>query len=226
MRRRAGESTETFIVAGVVPATLHDLFDGEPEPHLYAPFGANYRASMNLFVATASGTDAAATLRTIQRELRQLDSRLPVLTARTMTTHRDASLSQWAVKAAAVLFTTFAALALLLATIGIYGLKAHEVARRTREIGIRMALGATGADVTRLVVTEGSRTTAIGLFTGLLLALGLGALMSSLLYQVSPFDPVTMALSAGVLAGATLLASYLPARRATRIAPVEALRTD
>jgi predicted permease len=226
MARRTGEAEQTFIVAGIVPGTLHDLFDPEPEPHLYGAYGSNYQASMNLLVATAPNADAASTLALIQRELRQLDARLPIVTARTMSAHRDASLPQWGLKAAALLFSTFAALALLLASIGIYGLKAYEVARRTREIGIRMALGATGADVTRLVVREGARTTAIGLIVGLLLAVGLGRLMSSLLYEVSPADPATLAIAVAVLTAATLLASYLPARRATRVAPVQALRTE
>jgi predicted permease len=226
MARRTGEAEQTHIVAGIVPGTVHDLFEREPEPHLYGPYGANFQASMNLLVATAPGADAAATLGLIQRELRQLDGRLPIVTARTMATHRDASLPQWGVKAAAVLFSTFAALALLLATIGIYGVKAYEVARRTREIGIRMALGATGADVTRLVVSEGFRTMAVGLIGGLLLAIGLGRLMTGLLYNVSPSDPPTMVFAAAALAAAALLASYLPARRATRITPVQALRTE
>jgi predicted permease len=223
---RRPDSSDVFVVAGVVPATRHDLFDREPEPHLYLPYGSQYRASMNLLVAATPGTDAPAALGTILRELQQLDPRLPIVTARTMAAHRDASLPQWGVKAAAVLFSTFAALALLLATIGIYGLKAYEVARRTREIGIRMALGATGADVTRLVVREGFRTTVIGLAGGLLMAFGLGRLLTSLLYNVSPSDPATMVIATAVLAAATLLASFIPARRATRVAPVQALRTE
>jgi putative ABC transport system permease protein len=114
---------------------------------------------------------------------------------------------------------------LLLAAIGVYGLKAYDVARRTREIGIRIALGATAGNVMALVLRDGVRTTLVGLAVGLLLALGLGRLVSGLLYQVSPFDPATIAVAAA-LAGATLIATYLPARRATRIAPLEALRTD
>jgi ABC-type antimicrobial peptide transport system permease subunit len=117
-------------------------------------------------------------------------------------------------------------LALLLATIGVYGLKAYDVSRRRREIGIRMALGATVSSVQWLVIGEGLRTTLIGLCAGVLLALGLGKLVSGLLYRVSPFDPVVMISAAVVLSTSAILACYFPARRATRVVPLEALRTE
>jgi ABC-type antimicrobial peptide transport system permease subunit len=124
------------------------------------------------------------------------------------------------------MFSAFGALALLLATIGVYGLKAYDVSRRTREIGIRMALGATTTDVERMVLSEGMKTTVIGLAIGLLLAAGIGKLVSGLLYRVSPFDPVILTAAAFVLSTATMVACYLPARRATRVAPTEALRAE
>ena len=226
LRRGTGQTAETFLVAGIVPSVKQDIYDVDPPLHLYAAYGSRFRAAMWLHVAVAPGQDEAALLGTIQRELRQMDNRMPVLSARTMTTQRDVSLTHWAARAAAVMFSTFGALALLLAAIGIYGLKAYEVARRTREIGIRIALGATPRDVAALVLREGLLTAIAGLAVGLLLALGCGRLVSGLLYQVSPFDPVTIALAAMSLAAATLLATYLPARRATRIAPLEALRTE
>ena len=129
-------------------------------------------------------------------------------------------------RTAAALFSTFGVLALLLATIGVYGLKAYDVSRRTREIGIRMALGATAANVQQLVLREGARTTVIGLSIGLLLAAGAGKLVSGLLYHVSPFDPVVLGVAMAVLSTATLVACYLPARRATRVVPLEALRSE
>src|SRR5207302_8683618 len=128
--------------------------------------------------------------------------------------------------AAATMFSTFGALALFLATIGVYGLKAHDVSRRTREIGIRMALGATSGSVERLVMREGFRTTAIGLTIGLALAAAIGRLVSGLLYRVSPFDPAILIIAAGVLSTAAMLACYLPARRATRVVPLDALRSE
>src|SRR5262249_41368665 len=153
---------------------------------------------------------------TIKREFQSIDPQLPILSARTMTEHRYRSFTEWSVRAAAAMFSTFGALALLLATIGVYGLKAYDVSRRTREIGIRMALGATTGDVARLVLGEGVRTTVVGLVVGALLAAGVGKLASSLLYRVSPFDPVVLSIAAAVLTSAALVACYVPARRATR----------
>jgi ABC-type antimicrobial peptide transport system permease subunit len=167
-----------------------------------------------------------ATLAAVRRDLQALDPQLAVLWARTMTMHRDASISAWSVRAAAVLFSAFGVLALLLATIGIYGLKAYDVSRRTREIGIRMALGATASDVKRLLVREGVRTTAIGLVVGVGLAAGIGKLASGLLYRVSPVDPIVLTTAAVVLSAAAVLATYFPARRATRIVPLDALRAE
>ncbi len=143
-----------------------------------------------------------------------------------MTQHRDRSITEWAARAAATLFSVFGTLALLLATIGVYGLKAYDVSRRTREIGIRMALGATAANVQQLVLREGMRTTLIGLAIGLLMAAGIGKLVSGLLYRVSPFDPLVLTIAIVVLSTASLLACYLPARRATRVAPTDALRAE
>jgi ABC-type antimicrobial peptide transport system permease subunit len=100
------------------------------------------------------------------------------------------------------------------------------VSRRTREIGIRMALGSTGGGVMWLVLREGVGLTAAGLTAGILIALAIGQMVGSMLYQVSPFDPQVLGLSALLLAGATLVACYLPARRATRVAPMQALRTE
>ena len=224
--RGTGRSAETYLVAGIVPSVKQDIYDLNPPPHLYTAYGSRFRGAMWLHVAVAPGQDEAALLGTIQRELRQMDSRVPALSARTMTTQRDLSLTHWAARAAAVMFSTFGALALLLAAIGVYGLKAYDVARRTREIGIRIALGATSRNVAALVLREGLLTALAGLAIGLLLALACGQLVSGLLYQVSPFDPATIAVAAAALAAATLLATYFPARRATRIAPLEALRTE
>jgi len=226
--RDDGASPQRFIVVGVAPATRQDLFasPADPRPHLYAAYGSVFRSRMLLHVRTAEAASDTALLATIQRELRQLDPRLPILAAQTMTSHRDASISEWAVRAAAVLFSAFGVVALLLATIGVYGLKAYDVSRRTREIGIRMALGATSADVERLVMREGVRTTVAGLAVGLALAAGIGKLVSGLLYRVSPFDPAILAVAAAVLSTAAMLACYLPARRATRVVPLDALRCE
>jgi predicted permease len=223
---REGEASEPYEVVGVAGEMKHDIFDSDPWPHMYVPFGPSFRTMMTIHVRTRPGLDEAAMLSEIRGELRRVDARLPITAARTMVQHRDRSITEWAVRVAATLFTTFGVLALLLATLGIYGLKAYDVSRRTREFGIRVALGATAAQVRQLVLREGMRTTAIGLGIGLLMAAGIGKLVSGLLYRVSPFDPVVLAIAVLVLSTASLLACYLPARRATRVVPLEALRSE
>ena len=223
---REGEPSDPFTVVGIVSEMKHDLFDVEPPPHVFVPTGAVFRAFMTLHVRTAAGAPEAAMLATVRGELLNLDRRVPILSARTMQTQRYRSLTEWSVRAAAMLFSTFGALALLLATIGVYGLRAYDVSRRTREIGIRMALGASASDVKRLLVREGVRTTAVGLLLGLAMAAGIGKLASGLLYRVSPVDPIVLTTAAVVLSAAAMLASYLPARRATRVVPLDALRAE
>jgi predicted permease len=226
VQQREADDPEAFTVVGVAPEVRHDLFEVAAEPHAFVAYGSKFNTMMTLHVRTASGVPETALLTTIRGELQRLDSQLPILSARTMTIHRDKSIAAWSVRAAATLFTVFGALALLLATIGVYGLKAYDVTRRTREIGIRMALGATTGDVERLMLREGGRTTIVGLAIGLALALGAGKLVSGLLFRVSPFDPIVLTVSAAVLCAATMLACYLPARRATRIVPLDALRAE
>ena len=132
----------------------------------------------------------------------------------------------WLIRTGANVFTAFGAVAVLLALIGVYGVKAYIVSRRTREIGIRVALGARSADVLWLMLRDGLAVTAIGLGIGLVLAWGMGQLLRGMLYQISPQDPLTFLLAVIALAAAALLAAYLPARKATRIAPTTALRHE
>jgi predicted permease len=223
---REGEASRSFTVVGVVSDMRHDFFDQVGRPHVFLPIGSMFRAMLTVHARTAPGVAEAAVLGAIRRELQALDPRLPILSARTMADHRYRSVAEWSVRAAATMFATLGGLALLLATIGVYGLKAYEVSRRTREIGIRMALGATRGDVARLMLGEGARTTVVGLLIGILLAAGIGKLASGLLYQVSPFDPIVLAIAGFVLTGSALAACYVPARRAARVAPLEALRTE
>jgi putative ABC transport system permease protein len=215
-----------FDIVGVAATTRHDIFESEPVGHVYAPLASQFRSLMNLHVRTAASTDDGAMLSSLQRELRALDDRLPVLTSRTMMAHRDMSVAEWSIRTAAALFSAIGGLALVIAAIGVYGLKAYDVSRRTREIGIRIALGATARDIVSLIVRDGARTTAIASIVGLALAAGAGKLASGLLYHVSPFDPIALTAAAAILISAAMLACYLPARRATRIEPLEALRVE
>ena len=183
---------------------------------------------MNVHVRLdAPGREAAqAMLQTVREEVRVFDERLPVLSLKTLEDFRADSAGVWAVRAGASVFTTFGALALFLAVIGLYAVKSYAVSRRTREIGIRMALGAGPSDVLWMVLREGVVLTLAGLALGLLLSVGTAQLLGSLLYEVSTLDPVVFILAPLVLAASMLLASYLPARRATRVVPMVALRHE
>jgi putative ABC transport system permease protein len=160
----------------------------------------------------------------VQRELREASGGLPVAHIRSMqqvvgesTARNDFYMT---------LLTIFAGVALLLAAIGVYGLMAYSVQQRTQEIGVRMALGASPQQVRRMVVVQGMQLALVGVVIGVASALGLTRLMSSLLYGVKPWDPVTIVLVAVLLSGVTLLATYLPARRASRVDPLVALRYE
>jgi putative ABC transport system permease protein len=158
--------------------------------------------------------------------LKATDPRLPVLSINTLRDFYNEGLVMWMFETGCRLFLTFALLALLLAVAGVYGVKSFVVARRTREIGIRMALGATTGQVLWMILREGMRLTAIGLALGCVLALGAGQLLRSMLFGVSAADPVSLGVALVVLTVASLAASYLPARRAARIQPMRALHCE
>ncbi|HEV3410509.1 MAG TPA: FtsX-like permease family protein, partial [Chthoniobacterales bacterium] len=162
----------------------------------------------------------------IRRTVRELDSALPVLSLKSFTQHLEADLQLWLVRAGAALFSIFGAVALVLAAVGVYGVKAYSVARRTREIGIRMALGAQREAVLWMILREGAIMLAAGVVIGFLLAIGTGKVLSGILYQVSALDPLAFTIAPLVLALAAFVATWLPARRATRVDPMTALRTE
>src|SRR5258708_2287540 len=132
----------------------------------------------------------------------------------------------WGVRTGARMFVVFGGVALLVAMIGLYGVRAYTVALRTHEIGIRMALGASARDATGLILREGLVLTAVGAGIGLALSLGIGRVLSSLLYQTSAADPLILTAAPFLLGSVSLLACYLPARRASRVAPMTALRHE
>jgi predicted permease len=225
---REAADTEPMEVVGIVRGTRHGLLDKQPVPHVFVPFGRHYRSAMSLHVRAEAGSPEgqAAVLRAVRQEIRAVDTRVPILAMSTMAEFRDRSLSSGIVRTGASLFSAFGGLAVILAVIGIYGVRAYLVSRRTREIGIRIALGATARGILWLVVREGAWLVAVGLSIGLLLSLGAGMAISSALYEVSPFDPWVFSIAPVVLAVSALLACYFPARRAARLAPTVALRGD
>jgi predicted permease len=227
---RPGEHTkndgEPMEIVGIAPPIRDQLFDREPEPAIYEPWGRHYRGNMFVHARLAQTGTEADLLNTIRRDIRAYDPRLPVVQATTMHAFHDRSLELWAVRSGGRLFLGFGLLALLLAVVGLYGVKSYIVAQRTREIGIRMALGARPADVMGMVLREGAFLLGVGVALGLPLAGLLGYGVGSFLYGVKPLDPVVFLAAPLALAAAALVATWLPARRATRVTPLTALRAD
>ena len=223
----AGKGVDAEVV-GIVSSIRTHVLKGDPQPQVYVPFGQEYQSDMNIHlkVAPADPEAQARLLESVRRQIRAVDDRLPLLALKTMRTHMDGSFDLWMVRTGAQLFLVFGCVALLLAMIGLYGVQAYAVARRTREIGIRMALGATTRDSMRLILREGLRLTAIGTGAGLVLSLGLGKILSSLLFRVSGADPVVLSTGPLLLAAVSLLACYIPARKASRVDPIRALRHE
>jgi predicted permease len=206
-------------IVGVVGDAKYNSLRREVNPTIYAPF---------------TGQGAAFSLRTasnpsnfvpqIRGIVAQMDNNLPVNRIRTQSQQIDSQL--FAERLIARLSSFFGLLALLLSCIGLYGLLAYEVSRRTREIGIRMALGARSGDVLRLVIGQGLALTAAGAAIGIGAAIGVTRFLGTLLFGVKPADPLTFAAVAFFLAAVALLACYIPARRATRVDPMVALRYE
>ena len=181
------------------------------------------RLEMTLLVRSPSG-DPARLIEPVREVVRSLDPELPLSQVRTMDEGVAADfVSQ---RSTAVLLGGFAGVALLLASIGLYGVMALSVSQRTRELGIRMALGAPRAAVLRLVLGQGAALVGVGLSVGLVAALASGRLLASVLYGITASDPLTLAIVPGVLGVAALLACWLPAHRATKVDPMVALRND
>jgi len=158
--------------------------------------------------------------------VRDVDPSLPILSLRTFAQHLDSNLDLWLVRAGAALFSIFGGLALGLAVVGLYGVKAYSVARRTREIGIRMALGAQAGAVLRMIMGEGSIMLFSGVAIGLVLAIVTARILSGILYEVGALDPIAFTVAPLVLTIAALIATWLPARRATQVDPAQALRAE
>jgi predicted permease len=215
-------------VVGIVPHTRDNLIQEDMVGALYLPFAGGFQSNafFHIRFAPSAGSDLAATTDLIRRAAREVDPALPILTLRTFAEHLDANLQLWVVRAGAMLFTIFGLVALGLAFVGVYGVAAYSIARRTREIGIRVALGAQPGAVQWMFLRDGFGIFAAGLILGLLLAFGSGRVVSSMLFQVSALDPFAFIIAPLILATATLLATWLPTRRALGISPLTALRTE
>jgi predicted permease len=195
----------------------------KPRNLMYVSVDQTYSGGLNL-VVRAPGAGGEAIVGAVRQAVKEIDARMPLYNVRTMEQHLTWAF--WAQNMAASLATAFGLLALALAAVGLYGVVAYTVARRTHEIGIRVALGAQGRDILRIVLGHGMALTLIGLGAGLVGAFALARLLSSLLYGISPGDPATYIIVALLLAAVALLACLVPARRATKVDPIVALRYE
>jgi predicted permease len=224
-RFRLGRDGDWTEVVGIVRDGKYLMLGEEPRPYFYVPLSQRYRSPVTLMVRTAS--DPAAQVAPLQRLLRNMDRDLPVYNVRTMDAHvRDSVFGLMPMRMGAAIAGSQGLIGLLLAVMGLYAVVSYAVTRRTREIGVRMALGADRTDVMRLVVREGMRLTVIGVVIGLLVSVALGAALSRVLYGVSAMDAGVYGVVTVVLLGVSALACYLPARRATQVDPLIALRAD
>jgi predicted permease len=209
-------------VIGVVGDVRYGTIDSTARPDVYISYGQARIARMMIFVRTAG--DAAAAAPSVRNVIRRVAPRFPVYDVQPMSARMASATAQ--ARFSAVLLMMFAAVALSLAVMGIYGVLSFAVAQRSREIGIRMALGAGRRRVLTLVVREGALLALGGVVIGLAAALVLARALRSMLFEVTTTDPWTYGLMGLVLAGAAFLASWLPARRAAGVNPVVALRND
>jgi len=230
-----GESRAPWMtIVGVARDAKDGAIRDDPRMHVYVPFAllmpeidglpAGSPFGRQLRIALLSGSEASTLIPAGRSALTALDPALPVTRIATMRRSLDAALAPQ--RFSTLVLSAFAAGALLIAAVGLYGVLAFAVSQRTREIGVRIALGARVSDVVALVVRQGMRLVAVGMVLGLIGALALGRVMGALLYRTDHYDPLTFIVCPIVLGLVALVACYLPARRAARIEPLTALRTE
>jgi ABC-type antimicrobial peptide transport system permease subunit len=211
-------------VVGVIADIREGAPDDDPWPAEY--FSIYHGPDDNFAVAVRTAGDERALLPEMVKAVRAIDADLGVYGEVTMMDQINGSATAMIHRFMTMLAGMFAAMALVLSVVGLYGVVAYSVSQRTREIGVRMALGAQRSAVHRLILKEAGLLTGIGIVLGLGCAVGAGALMKSMLFGVRAWDASTLAGVGVVLGGFALLASFIPARRAARVNPVEALRAE
>jgi predicted permease len=228
-RQAAGRGDDTAMqVVGIVGASRVDYFDESPGGALYVPFAQGFSANAHFHIRPALYTTgaAAALVPAVRDALRAAAPGVPVFKVRTFRQHAESSMEVWAMNLGSGLLGVFSCFAMIVAVVGIYSVKAYQVSRRTREIGIRMALGALPSAVQTLILREGLATAVCGIAAGLVLGLALNRLLASVLPGVRAFDPLVLLTAATLFLAVALLACWLPARRATKIDPMIALRAE
>jgi putative ABC transport system permease protein len=197
--------------------------DEEPSPAAFVPYP--YMATLNTGITIRTSlADPAQVIPSVRREIRAADPILPIFSVSTMQAVREAG--YWEFSLFGWMFSIFGGIALVLAAVGVYGVISYGVSQRTHEIGVRMALGAHGGDVLRMVVRQGVTLAGIGVAVGLAGAFGVTRVIATMLYGVSPTDPVSFIGIAVFLTAVAVVASYIPARRAMAVDPMTALRYE
>jgi predicted permease len=212
----------TLQVVGVVGRLRHEALDRATRPEVFMPLSQTPFGSMTFVVRTSA--EAGAAIPALRSRVWEVDRTMPIYDASTVTALVDLSLASR--RFVTDLMSVLAGLALLLATLGIYGILSFSTTQRTREIGIRIAIGGKRNDILRLVLSESARLVGLGVGLGLLASFAATRLVRALLYSTSPTDPLTLIGVSFLFAVVALLACYLPARRATRIDPLSALRAQ
>jgi hypothetical protein len=216
---------EPMQVVGLAPQLREGLLDRSPEPHVYVPLGRYYRSGMFALVRTIAPA-RRMDVGEVRREILGVDPDLPVLALSPMQALHDGAIELRALEAGALLFAALGFVALVLAVIGVYGVKSFIVAQRTREIGIRMALGATPRDVLGLILREGMYLTVAGVAIGLPLAIFVSVGFTKVFVDIGGVDAALLAGATIVLAAVATIAGAAPARRASRVQPLSVLRSE
>jgi putative ABC transport system permease protein len=222
-RIRSNEDGAWREIVGVVRDVRYGALDTESGEQVYAPFDLYYGNSYRTLVVRADG-DPLNLVTAVRGAIQAIDRDQPISSIRTMEEMVARSVSQRRFNL--LLLAVFAIVALILAAVGIYGVMSYSVEHRTHEIGLRMALGAQTSDVLRMLLGQGMKLVTMGVALGLIAASALTRLISGLLFEVRATDPVTYVVIALLLAAVALLACYIPARRAAKVDPVEALRFE
>jgi putative ABC transport system permease protein len=217
-----GPNTMWLTVVGVVTDEKQDSLDAEVEPEVYAPHAQDTPGEMSVLVRAAVPSETL--LPQIKRAVAAVDSGVALYDVRTMDEVIAGTLAEE--RFSMLMLAVFALTAMLLAAVGLYGIVAYDVTERTREIGVRMALGASRLNVLRMVVWDGIRVVLIGVACGLLGAFAVSRTLSTFLYQTTPTDPLVLGSVAALLLLAGMVATYLPARRAAGVDPAVSLRAD
>jgi putative ABC transport system permease protein len=211
-----GDPSQALEIVGIVRRPRDEVFADEAPPRFYRPLGQAPASNIYLHLGT---TEPLRRVDTVRRELRNIEGVAPVLFIRPLATFVDQNINGLLIELAALIFGLFGGIALLLVVVDVKGVKSHAAARRTREIGIRMALGARPAEIMALIPCQGAQQTLVGLLVGIALSLGASKVLASMIHQADAASALPLSGSAIILVFAVLFACWLPARRASRVTP-------